>query len=294
MLRAFENAGTRDIVRAGVAPLGATFGHAVLRRQSGETESLSAGSGTLPDLLRKVPAATVLPADAYSLQLVEAPNVPGDEMCEAIRWKIQHLIEFPVEEAVIETFEMPPPANPGAKPMIYAVVARRSEIHSHIEKLRDANIRIDVIDIPELCVRNVAVRLPQDEYGVAFLHFSDDFGYLTITRAGVLYMIRRIELQRELLNEQLQEIALEIQRSLDYYESQFDCPPVGELVLGPGDDSETFSASLTENLGLTVSKLDLSELFAIDCELSQREQRDCLMAIGAALRDDGGISGKAA
>jgi MSHA biogenesis protein MshI len=288
MLRGFEKARSQVNVRAGVAPLGDAFGHAVLSRLADDTERLSISSGATPEQLRKIPAATVLPADAYSLQLVEAPKVPDAEIGEALRWKIQHLIEFPVEEAIIETFEMPPPANPGASPMIYAVVARRSEIESHIERIGAADIRIDAIDIPELCVRNIAVRLPQDEYGVAFLHFNDDFGYLTITRGGILYMIRRIELQRDVLAEQLQEIALEIHRSLDYYESQFECPPVSELVLGPGDESDTLSASLAENLGISVSKLDLSAFFALESELSPREQQDCLMAVGAALRDDSG------
>ncbi len=274
--------------------MGASFGHALLSPRNDDTECLSFGNGTLPEMLRKTPSTTVLPSHAYSLQLVEAPTVPEEEVAEAVRWKIQHLIEFPVEEALIETFEMPAPANPGAKPMIYAVVARRSEVQGHIDDVRNANIKIDAIDIPELCIRNIAVRLPQDQYGVAFLHFNDDFGYLTITRSGVLYLIRRIELQQEFLAEQQQEIALQIQRSLDYYEGQFDCPPIRELVLGPGDDSDALSASLAQNLGINVSQLDLTTLFEVDSELTVQEQRDCLMAVGAALRDDNNTSRAAA
>ena len=292
MLRVFEKTRPRAGVRAGLAPLGTSFGHALLSRDNDGAERLSVGCGAIPDPVRRIPATTVLPTTAYSLQLVEAPNVPGHEMSEAVRWKIQHLIEFPVDEAVIETFEIPSPANAAAKPMVYAVVAHRGEIRSHVEEIGAARARIDVIDIPELCVRNLAVRLPQDEYGVAFLHFNDDFGYLTITRGGVLYMIRRIELQNDAPTEQLQEIALEIQRSLDYYESQFDCPPVSELVLGPGDNSESLATSLAGNLGIAVTVLDLATLFAMDAGLSQRDQQDCLIALGAALRDDD-VSGAA-
>ncbi len=294
MLRLLEKARSRADARAGVAPQGAAFGHAVLTRQDDNSQRLSFGCGNLPEDLKAASSTTVLPTRAYTLQLVEAPNVPAEEMGEAVRWQIQHLIEFPVEEAIIETFELPPPVNPGSKPMIYAVVARRSEIQSHIDSLEAADVRINVIDIPELCLRNIAVRLPQDEYGVAFLHFSEDFGYLTITRGGILYMIRRIELQQEDLTDQLQEIALQVQRSLDHYESQFGCPPVGELVLGPGDGLDMLGQSLSENLGITVSELDLSSLFAVDSPLSTQEQHDCLTAIGAALRDDGNTDQAAA
>jgi MSHA biogenesis protein MshI len=237
----------------------------------------------------------VLPANAYSLQLVEAPNVPDAEMQEAVRWRIQHLIEFPVEEAVIETFEMPAPANPGAKPMIYAVVAHRKVIAREVDRIRAANLHMDAIDIPELCMRNVAVCLPQDASGVAFLHFTDDCGYLSITRGGILYMIRRIETARGalidgddglMLQEHFAGVALEVQRSLDYFESHYDCRPVNELVLGPGVGLDSLVSTLADNLGITVSRLQLDDLFAMQGEVPEDVQSDCLLAIGAALRTD--------
>ncbi len=248
------------------------------------------------ELLQKARVSVVLGAGDYSLQLVETPNVPGDEMHDAVRWRIQHLIEYPIEEASIETFEMPAHANPGNKPMLYAVVAHQSDILSYAERMQEVSLHMDVIDIPELCLRNVAVMLPQDQNGVAFLHFTDDCGYLTITRRGVLYMIRRIETRRSQLGDAADDefeaaeraagVALEVQRSLDYYESHYDCRPVTELVLGPGENLSTLAASLSDNLGITVSRLDLDDLFAIEREIPAAVQSDCLLAIGAALRSE--------
>ncbi len=248
------------------------------------------------ELLQKARVSVVLGAGDYSLQLVETPNVPGDEMHDAVRWRIQHLIEYPIEEASIETFEMPAHANPGNKPMLYAVVAHQSDILSYAERMQEVALHMDVIDIPELCLRNVAVMLPQDQNGVAFLHFTDDCGYLTITRRGVLYMIRRIETRRSQLGDAADDefeaaeraagVALEVQRSLDYYESHYDCRPVTELVLGPGENLSTLAASLSDNLGITVSRLDLDDLFAIEREIPAAVQSDCLLAIGAALRSE--------
>jgi len=254
-------------------------------------------SGVRPDELRKAHISTVLPTDAYSLQLVEAPNVPDAEMQEAVRWRIQHLIEFPVDEAVIDTFEMPEPANPGARPMIYAVVARRQKIVNEVERIRHAELHMDAIDIPELCMRNVAVCLPQDANGVAFLHFTDDCGYLTITRNGILYMIRRIETAlRELTDaedsflqqERSASVSLEAQRSLDYFESHYDCRPVTELVLGPGPNLDSLVSTLAENLGISVTRLQLEDLFTLQADIPEDVQSDCLLSIGAALRTDAG------
>ena len=156
-----------------------------------------------------------------------------------------------------------------------------------------------IIDIPELCTRNIATLLPQDADGVAFLHFTENHGILTVTRQGVLYHIRRInKRQREISSDSTDDFArtelvstivLEVQRSLDYYENHFDRRnrgPLSELVLAPGSDFGGLAKSLHEQLGLTVSNLDLNRLFEMQSAMSPQEQGDCLLAVGAALRSE--------
>jgi len=246
--------------------------------------------------LQNTPVSAVLPASAYQLLLVELPNVPADELLAAVRWRIKDLIDFPLEEAVVELLDMPRHANPGNAPIAYAVVSRRAEILQQIDMMKAADLRMDVIDIPELCIRNIAVLLPQDEFGIAFLHFTAECGYLTVTHKGVLHMLRRLETGRHALAEAsgdefaLQErvagIALEVQRSLDYYESHYDRRPISEIVLGPGADLDAVPVAMTDALGLTISRLNLDELFSIEGDISVEEQAGCLLAVGAALRTD--------
>jgi len=244
--------------------------------------------------LARSQVSSVLPDGSYQLLLVEVPNVPADEVKSAVRWQIKDLLDFPVDDAIIEMFEMPEQSTAGQKSMAYAVATRRNSIQEHIELLHGAGLSLDVIDIPELCTRNIATLLPQDADGVAFLHFTDDHGILTVTRQGVLYLIRRIEKGRTAINsvsaddfertELISTIVLETQRSLHYYESHFDRRPVRELVLAPGSDMGGLAESLNEQLGLTVSSLDLNELFEMQSAVSPDEQAECLLAVGAALR----------
>lgn len=242
----------------------------------------------------KAPTAAVLAAKDYQLQPVELPNVPLEERLAAVRWRIKDLIDYPLEEAVVELLEMPPHANRGAAPIVYAVVTRETEVLQQIDAMQRADLQLDAIDIPEMCMRNIAVMLPQDEFGAAFLYFGEDCGYLTITRKGVLHLMRRLDSGRQLLasaadnpavlQELLEGISLEIQRSLDYYESHYDCRPITEIILGPGSDLDMLPASLAEHLDLTVSTLDFADLFRMEEELSAAEQGSCLLAVGAALR----------
>ena len=304
MLRQFKRALAGNS-RAGLALDGPHAGLARVQRGTNGRLSLAvrrmagdADEGTWHDHvagmhLEQTPVTSVLSADTYQLQLVEVPNVPANEMLSAIRWRLKDFIDYPVDEAVVELLEMPRHANPGSPAVAYAVVTRRENVLQQIELMQQADLHLDVIDIPELCIRNIAVLLPQDANGVAFLHFAEDCGYLTITRKGILHLTRRFEFGRRdlvhadddfTLQERIAGISLEVQRSLDYYESHYDCRPVTEVFVGPGPDLQALPAALGEHLGLTVSQIDFTDLFQLENEVSAEEQGDCLLAIGAALR----------
>ena len=242
---------------------------------------------------------SVLPDGSYQVLLIEVPRVPADEINAAVRWQIKDLLDFPVDDTLIELFEMPEQSVAGQNSMAYAVATRRSSIQQHVELLQGAGFSPDVIDIPELCTRNIATLLPQDADGVAFLHFTDSHGILTVTRQGVLYLIRRIDRRRGAISsastddfartELVSTIVLEIQRSLDYYESHFDRRnrrPLSELVLAPGSDIDGLTESLQKQLDLKVSSLDLNTLFEMQSVITAEEQGDCLLAVGAALRSE--------
>jgi MSHA biogenesis protein MshI len=163
-----------------------------------------------------------------------------------------------------------------------------------VKSMQRADLNMDVIDIPELCIRNVAVLLPEDKDGVAFMHFTEDRGYLTITRQGVLHLTRHLDTGRRALadarsdeftlQEMVNGIALEVQRSLDYYESHYDCRPVTQIVLGPGADLEALTTGLTQNLGVNVRTVEFEDLFSLEQETPLDVQGNCLLAVGAALR----------
>lgn len=242
---------------------------------------------------QKFPVTSTLPDGSYQLLLVEVPDVPDEEVANAIPWKIKDLLDSPVEDTVIELFDMPSRNAGGAERMAYAVATRRNTVADHVGMLRQAGIALDVISIPELCLRNIATRLPQDRDGVAFLHLTEDHGILTISRQGLLYLIRRIERGRRSLQEADGEFALseaqatfvlEVQRSLDYYESHFDRRPLHELVLAPGSDVGGLANALSDQLGLSVSSLDLNQIFDMQTAATPTEQGACLLAIGAGLR----------
>lgn len=234
----------------------------------------------------------VLADGEYQLLLVEAPRVEPAELRAAVRWKVKDLIDFHIDDAVIDVFEIPGQQNrPQGQSMMYAVVARARHVRERIDQVEDAELQLEVIDITEMALRNLASLMDEDARGVATLYLAADYGMITLTRQGNLYLTRRLETGTDSLaaDEQgaLDQLVLEIQRSLDYYDSHFAQPPLRQLIVLPGfEGHDRLVRWLGENLGLEVAGFDARHLLDCQVELQDEGLGQLLIAVGGALRHE--------
>lgn len=241
---------------------------------------------------------SLIGADAYQFLMVEAPNVPAEEMKTALGWRVKDMIDFPLEEATIDMALLPQQANAAAghSRQAFAVAGRNGPIEQHQRLFDDSKIPLEAIDIGEMAQRNISAMFEPEGRGVALLVFDQDGGLLTVSYQGELYLARRIDVplsqlmdpDAERLQQAHDRITLELQRSLDHFERQFHFVAVAKLVLAPvGNDK--LLAYLGANLYLPVEQLDLASVL----DLSEAEhlrdataQNDFLATLGAALRDE--------
>jgi MSHA biogenesis protein MshI len=239
----------------------------------------------------------VIRAEDYQLLQVEAPEVQAAEMRSAVRWKVRDVVNFPINDAVIDVFEIPDQSRYVQTRMVFVVAARNDAVQRIVSLIKPRVRGFDVIDIPELCLRNLSAQLPQDERGVALLAMGENFAHLVLTRQGVMYLARRIDLGRRHdsdpgttatgLSFDAQALALELQRSLDYYESHYDQPPIGDLVVAAGDDrADEIAVALSKVTGLTATAFDVQEIFEVIDGIEPDLHWPSLVAMGAALRAD--------
>ncbi len=252
----------------------------------------------------------------FNLLLVDAPEIEPNELKSAIRWRIKDLIDFHVDDAVIDAFDVPGQEQRGRQKLMYVVAAKRAAVQAHINQLEEERVRLSVIDIPELAMRNIASLLPEDDTGVAMLYLTYEGGLLTMTRKKDLFLARRLDIGLTQLtdfstssspssNEEDDEfilddeaevtkplqrafntIVLELQRSLDYYESHFALPQVAGLVIAPLEEPVPGLLNyISEHLGIPVRMLDLNALVQSEQLLSDKLQSQCLLPVGAALRE---------
>ncbi len=272
----------------------------VVRCEYHETGAVSASS--LDKLRRDAnidnhAVTTLLAPGEYQMLLVEAPNVPADEMKTAVRWKIKDGLNFHIDDATVDMVRIPASKYVAGRPQsLYAIAASNSIIQERIRLFEQAKIGLDVIDIPEMAQRNIAALFERDERALVLLAFDDNGGLMTFTAGGELYLSRRIEISVGQLRDadvnfrqqSRERVETELQRSLDYFDRQYNHLPVDRVLVCVPDDTGLVEF-LASDLDAKVQKLDLSQvmdLSAIPALADSEFVAHTLPVLGAALRQE--------
>lgn len=232
----------------------------------------------------------VLGVDHYQLLLVEPPDVPAPELRNALRWRLKDMLQMPVEEAVIDYFPLPENGTRGKQKMVYVAAAEKRHIIALAEAARRAEMKLISVDINELAVRNLARRLMCDtgaERGVAVVRLRAGGASVYFYRGGDLYFARNLSLHYGggLFDEVPGEnLALELQRSMDYYERQMgQVPPAVIYVCGEQVFEDKINQDLRGNLAVQVQYLDPGALASLPEAAGAELGQSCLVALGVAL-----------
>jgi MSHA biogenesis protein MshI len=248
--------------------------------------------------LRSMKSVLVLPPDDYSMLQVESPGVEPAELRGAVRWQIKDLIDFHIDDATIDLFALPEPKRAGVSGKLSVVAARNSLIQNRVDLLGGAGIEIEAIDITELALRNLALLDKGDSGAHAFIYLSSGYGMIEIINESQLYLSRQIKVdlkdleqasanaEAEWGNPLLDNLVLEIQRSMDFYESQFGEGPVKRVSVMPSatDTIDGLLQFAQNNLEATVGKFELADMLDGMESVSLDTTTHCLVTLGGALR----------
>jgi len=242
--------------------------------------------------LQGLPVNYVLSPQHYHLLQVEPPQVPAEELKEALRWRVKDLINFDIEDAVLDTFPLPEESFRNRAVMVYVVVAKRSVIEEAEALTKAAGLVLRSVDIAELTLCNLMPKDEQQAQGSALVLIQGGEGVLNLVKDQTLYLTRNVKADPQQLrggellsNATFNHLVLEIQRSLDYYESGLAQPPATRLLLVPvGEGSSEIQDALDVSFGLRATLLDLGEVLS-GCEvLEPQQQSRCTLAMAAAMR----------
>jgi len=229
-------------------------------------------------------ASIILSREEYQVLLTEMPEVGADEICEALWWKVKDLVAFEIENAQIDYIELPEDSAKHQVRKIYAVIADKSKVAAKVSLVEELGLNPVLVEVPETALLHIVSSLCSDLVGTSILYLDPEQSLLMLLSEGNMYLSRTLQYN---YFDRMDAIALDIQRSMDYYESQMGKPPCTKVVVMPlqSDDSEIMQV-LRENIGAEIESIDLNDIVTSATKLSIDAQQHCLLALSGALYSD--------
>lgn len=187
------------------------------------------------ELLKTATLNIVLPGDQYQMLVVDKPDVEEAEIAAALKYSAKDYISGSLEEVVIEYFDIPTQIFGQNK--INLIAAKKKFIEELIKIATKACHSIHRITVDELAYQDIFNN--DEDASMLVVHHPKEELLMQIVKDGQLFFFRRIRgftnleqfAELEISHGASDSLSLEIQRSLDYFESQLRQAPVKRIYL---------------------------------------------------------------
>jgi MSHA biogenesis protein MshI len=224
----------------------------------------------------------VLDPEDYQIVQAEAPDVPAEEIRDAVRWRAMEFLGIPPDDLTIDVLTLSEAETRAGG--VFAIAAQNELVRARMQTLESLGMEADVIDIAETAQRNLlnavvaAGAMSADVAGA--LVAEGERALLTIMVHGEMLFFRRFDfdvarivaasrdVQAALIAESPEaETAIrslvQFHRSLDLWDDNFAKYPLQMLLVDAGNDSDTVAAGLKREVSAEVGVLNLSKVFSM-------------------------------
>lgn len=184
--------------------------------------------------LNNTKTTIVFATKKYKLVQTDKPAVPEEEIVSALQWSIKDLL-MSQDEVVIDYFDLPAQTTGANKVNVVAIP--KTELYDVCKGVIEAGLFIECVTVEELATSEL---LPDDQDGYVTM-FQSHGGEvcLNIIKGRKMYFSRRIKGYEQIstFNEaELQmgvadNLSVELQRSMDFFESQLRQAPVKHIFI---------------------------------------------------------------
>lgn len=236
----------------------------------------------------------ILGLNDYKLLLAEAPPIPLEDLRVLMPAKVKDSLPWELQDGTNDVFKLPDDAFRGRKKSVYIASAKTNMIRERIDLLHKINIKPKVVGITELTMLGFEEMIKDknvdSSYGL--LTLTDSEGVVNMMHDGTIYLTRRLHIAlSDLQNKELDkrnffdQIILEIQRSIDFYESQMGKGGVKNIYILPtSQDISSGFDYIIENISTNITKLNPYEKLKGTSEISTKDKAYCVNCLGEAIR----------
>ncbi len=214
-----------------------------------------------PDLV-----VSAISSKLVSKKLIDLPFMSQEELKKAIVWEAEKYIPYKVEDVILDAQILAEKTDEeGKKIRVLLAAAKREVIYNHLDVLREAGLKTEIIDGASLALANsFESKVREKEESIALIDMGAEVTDLCVLKKGTLKFNRGINLAGnkltlalkdktggefsqgeekkkgaggevfQILTPLLEQLVQEIQRSFDYYESTPGGEKIGAIILTGG------------------------------------------------------------
>lgn len=218
--------------------------------------------------LQNCPVVATLPASTLVLRHIQIPMLKPKETGEAVEWEARRVLPFPLEEAQVDWLRQGTSVNEdGEMQDILLVAVRDNIVQRYVEAIKDSGLRLVALDVAPMALgrwllKNSQVSSLIIDLGAETtqLHFFDKARLIFSRSVSIggssatqsISSIENISFQEaetmklrgnykgEWLESWLSELGRELQRSLEYFRTNFrqgEEEKFGQVLLSGGASS---------------------------------------------------------
>jgi MSHA biogenesis protein MshI len=247
----------------------------------------------------------VLDPRQYQILQLDAPNVPAEELRDAVRWRATEFLEGSAQDYTLDVLAVAGAGEVVGK--VIAVAARNDVVRSLMQDGEKLGHPLSVIDVCETAQRNLlhaVLRSEPDAPGVAAALVAEaGRALLVVSVRGQLSFFRRFEFDADMLAVRVDEAqaammtqgvgaeaatraVTQLNRSLDLWDDSYPHLPLETLRVEAGARTEAIVDRLRTEVGVETRPLVLSSVFRLVPGKSAPPWADAayLPLLGALLR----------
>jgi len=228
-------------------------------------------------------------AQLVSLLQLSAPPTPPAERVGALKFRAREVSQIPVEDMLLDYLDVPGTRARGSEPPTYCAIASRARMTLLRDAVLGAGMRLEAIDVADMALCHLLGRAAGEGEALAALMLGNQGLRFVIVHQRSLSLFRSSTLNaehfRDNLPDHVDQLLLELQRTIDFYESHYTTPPPKRLLLMPDwPFNQVLVDALEPSLRVRPERFALSEVI-VSAGMADGPAPDlAVLAVGAALR----------
>ncbi|HEY6871488.1 MAG TPA: type IV pilus assembly protein PilM [Geobacteraceae bacterium] len=287
-----EQKGTYHLVNVGILPLSA---EAIVDNTLMDSSSIVETIRNLVKSLNinATEAVCSISGNAVIIRKIVLPAMTTEELEEQIQWEAEQYIPFDINDVSIDFQILAPDEHDPGKMNVLLVASKKDIVNDYIAVFNETGLRLAVVDVDSFAVQN-AFEINYDvfpEEVVALVNIGANIMNLNIVKAGSSLFTRDVQLGGSVYTDEIQKqfgvsseeaehmkisgkcpdqeklqdilsrlnetLALEMRRSLDFYNSTASEGKIGKVCLSGGAaKTANLAEAVSQRLGVPVEILN--------------------------------------